>query len=118
VSEELGETPVLVIVGRIESIHSERSGQRQQKITRDGVDGLSSGKGPPARPALVSTTKGVSVNARFGMKRKVALGVTALVAVAATAVPGSASALTAKAGGFSDHWGVITRTPSALPSSP
>ncbi|MEV6699333.1 hypothetical protein AB0M68_19520 [Streptomyces sp. NPDC051453] len=54
----------------------------------------------------------MSVNARFVAKRKVALGVTALIAIAASAVPGSASAVT---GGSSDHWGVITRNTIGSP---
>ncbi|MEV7323485.1 hypothetical protein [Streptomyces sp. NPDC093970] len=55
------------------------------------------------------------MNARFGMKRKAALGVTALVAVAASAVPGSASTPSAEKPGFSDHWGVITRNTIGSP---
>ncbi|MFI9588538.1 hypothetical protein ACIHCQ_43760 [Streptomyces sp. NPDC052236] len=49
------------------------------------------------------------MNARFGVKRKVALGVTALAAIAVSAVPGSASAATGGERGSSDHWGEITR---------
>ncbi|MFD3328088.1 hypothetical protein [Streptomyces sp. NPDC058701] len=53
------------------------------------------------------------MNARFGMKRKVALGVTALIAIAAGAVP--ASALTGGDQGSSPHWGVITRNTIGSP---
>ncbi|MFD3519898.1 hypothetical protein [Streptomyces sp. NPDC058653] len=55
------------------------------------------------------------MDARFGMRRKVALGVTALVAAVASAVPGSASAVTGGAWGGSDHWGVITRNTIGSP---
>ncbi|MHA5048974.1 hypothetical protein [Streptomyces sp. SD15] len=55
------------------------------------------------------------MKARFGVKRKVTLGVTALVAIAASAVPGSASAVTDGIQGSSDHWGVITRNTIGSP---
>ncbi|WP_327686460.1 hypothetical protein [Streptomyces sp. NBC_00467] len=54
------------------------------------------------------------MNARFGVKRKVALGVTALAAIAVSAVPGSAFAADGN-GGSSDHWGVITRNTIGSP---
>ncbi|MEU6521055.1 hypothetical protein [Streptomyces sp. NPDC046978] len=54
------------------------------------------------------------MNARFRMKRKVALGVAALVAVTVSA--GSASAAPFPDGnGSSDHWGVITRNTVGSP---
>jgi hypothetical protein len=55
------------------------------------------------------------VNARFGVTRKMALGITALVAVAVSAVPGSASAVTDGDRGGSDHWGLITRNTIGSP---
>ena len=55
------------------------------------------------------------MSARFGVKRKVMLGVTALVAIAASAVPGSASAVTNGNRGGSDHWGLITRNTIGSP---
>jgi hypothetical protein len=55
------------------------------------------------------------MSARFGVKRKLMLGVTALVAIAASAVPGSASAVTNGNRGGSDHWGVITRNTIGSP---
>ncbi|MFD5885020.1 hypothetical protein ACFWHQ_03415 [Streptomyces sp. NPDC060334] len=53
------------------------------------------------------------MNARFGMKRKVVLGVTALIAITAGVVP--ASALTGGGQGSSHHWGVITRNTIGSP---
>ncbi|MFB6978133.1 hypothetical protein [Streptomyces scopuliridis] len=55
------------------------------------------------------------MNARFGVKRKLALGVTALAAIAVSAVSGSASAVTSGDPGSSDHWGVITRNTIGSP---
>lgn len=55
------------------------------------------------------------MNACSGVKRKVALGVTALIAIAVSAVPGSASAVTNGDRGGSDHWGVITRNTIGSP---
>ncbi|MEU9287990.1 hypothetical protein AB0D57_25620 [Streptomyces sp. NPDC048275] len=55
------------------------------------------------------------MKARFGVKRKVTLAVTALVAIAASAVPGSASAVTDGIRGSSDHWGIITRNTIGSP---
>lgn len=57
----------------------------------------------------------MSVNARFRMKRKVALGATALIALAASAVPASAAPSPDGNGGSSDHWGVITRNTVGSP---
>ncbi|MEV7385217.1 MULTISPECIES: hypothetical protein [unclassified Streptomyces] len=54
------------------------------------------------------------MKACFGVKRKMALGVTALVAIAASAVPVSASAADGK-WGRSDHWGIITRNTIGSP---
>ncbi|WP_371589696.1 hypothetical protein [Streptomyces virginiae] len=53
------------------------------------------------------------MNARFGMKRKVVLGLTALISIAAGGVP--ASALTGVDLGSSHHWGVITRNTIGSP---
>ncbi|MFE7187914.1 hypothetical protein [Streptomyces erythrochromogenes] len=53
------------------------------------------------------------MNARFGMKRKVALGVTTLIAFAAQVVP--ATALTGGGPGSPHHWGVITRNTIGSP---
>ncbi|WP_392667663.1 hypothetical protein [Streptomyces sp. LN785] len=47
--EELGEAPVLVIVGRVESLQNEWFEQRYQFVVRDAVDGLSGGQSPPVR---------------------------------------------------------------------
>ncbi|MFE2126953.1 hypothetical protein [Streptomyces amritsarensis] len=55
------------------------------------------------------------MNARFGVKRKMALGITALVAIAASTVAGSASAVTNGNPRGSDHWGVITRNTIGSP---
>ena len=55
------------------------------------------------------------MSARFGLKRKVVLGATALVAIAATAVPVSASAVAGGGHGGADHWGVITRNTIGSP---
>ncbi len=55
------------------------------------------------------------MNARFGVKRRVALGVTALAAIAVSALPGSATAATDGDRGNSDHWGVITRNTIGSP---
>lgn len=55
------------------------------------------------------------MNACFGVKRKVVLGVTALVAIAASAFPGPASADTDGGRENSDHWGVITRNTIGSP---
>lgn len=55
------------------------------------------------------------MNIHFGVKRKVALGITALVAIAASTVPGSAFAVTDGSYGSSDHWGVITRNTIGSP---
>jgi hypothetical protein len=55
------------------------------------------------------------VNACSGVKRKVALGVTALIAIAVSAVPGPASARTGGDHDVSDHWGVITRNTIGSP---
>ncbi|MFD3554396.1 hypothetical protein ACFWWA_20180 [Streptomyces goshikiensis] len=53
------------------------------------------------------------MNARFGMKRKAVLGVAALIAIAAGALP--ATALTGGRQGSSHHWGVITRNTIGSP---
>ncbi|MFD8027527.1 hypothetical protein [Streptomyces sp. NPDC059717] len=55
------------------------------------------------------------MNARFGVKRKVVLGVTALVALAVSVVPASASPFNDGDQGSSDHWGVITRNTIGSP---
>ncbi len=55
------------------------------------------------------------MNVRFGVKRKLALGVTALAAIAVSAVPGSATAMTNGNLGDADHWGVITRNTIGSP---
>lgn len=67
-----------------------------------------------ARHAL-STTKELNVNALSGVKQKVMLGVTALVAIAALAAPGSASADANGDRKDSDHWGIITRNTIGSP---
>ncbi|MFK0151445.1 hypothetical protein ACIQVK_05090 [Streptomyces sp. NPDC090493] len=54
------------------------------------------------------------MKACFKGKRRAVLGVTALVAVAATAVPGSAAATDGERGS-PDHWGVITRNTIGSP---
>ncbi|MGW5307801.1 hypothetical protein ACWERF_28220 [Streptomyces griseoluteus] len=50
-----------------------------------------------------------------GVKRKMALGATTLVAIAVSAVPGPAWSATGTAQGGSDHWGVITRNTIGSP---
>ncbi|MER7679109.1 hypothetical protein [Streptomyces sp. NPDC096934] len=50
-----------------------------------------------------------------GVKRKMALGVTTLAAIAVSAVPGSASSVSGGPQGGSDHWGVITRNTIGSP---
>lgn len=55
------------------------------------------------------------MNARLDVKRKVALGVTVLVAMAASVFPESASAATEGHEASSDHWGVITRNTIGSP---
>ncbi|MEU9976790.1 hypothetical protein [Streptomyces sp. NPDC051014] len=55
------------------------------------------------------------MNARFGRKRTGVLGVTALMALAASILPGPASAATARKTVSGDHWGVITRNTIGSP---
>ncbi|MFJ9706388.1 hypothetical protein [Streptomyces sp. NPDC101234] len=55
------------------------------------------------------------MKACFGVKRKAALGATALLAIAASAVPASASVAGDGRWGISDHWGVITRNTIGSP---
>ncbi|MET7988942.1 hypothetical protein [Streptomyces sp. NPDC005281] len=55
------------------------------------------------------------MNAFSGVKRKTALGVTVLAAIAVSAVPGSASVAAGANQGASDHWGVITRNTIGSP---
>ncbi|MFE2064934.1 hypothetical protein ACFXDH_21480 [Streptomyces sp. NPDC059467] len=59
------------------------------------------------------------MKARFGLKRKAALGITTLVAIAASAAPVSATTVTHTdtdtKWGRSDHWGVITRNTIGSP---
>ncbi|MEU9407604.1 hypothetical protein AB0E08_18245 [Streptomyces sp. NPDC048281] len=56
----------------------------------------------------------MSVKACFGGTRKTVLGVTALLAVAVSAVPGSAAATDGERGN-PDHWGVIARNTIGSP---
>ncbi|SCK31435.1 hypothetical protein [Streptomyces sp. WMMB 322] len=51
------------------------------------------------------------MKARFGVTRRMALGVAALAAIAVSSAPGPASAATAD----SEHWGVITRNTIGSP---
>ncbi|MFD6994582.1 hypothetical protein [Streptomyces sp. NPDC059943] len=55
------------------------------------------------------------MNTRLGVKQKVALGITALIAIAASTVPASASTDTGGKWASSDHWGVITRNTIGSP---
>jgi hypothetical protein len=56
------------------------------------------------------------VKARFGVKRRLALGAVALAAVAVSAAPGTAFATTGGGNrGSADHWGVITRNTIGSP---
>ncbi|MEU9454752.1 hypothetical protein [Streptomyces sp. NPDC048277] len=55
------------------------------------------------------------MKACFGVKRKAALAVTALLAIAASAVPASASTVSDNKWVRSDHWGVITRNTIGSP---
>lgn len=59
--------------------------------------------------------QGVNVSARFGVKRKLVLGATALAAIAASIAPGLASAATTGSRRGADHWGVITRNTIGSP---
>lgn len=67
---------------------------------------------------LCRPRKEKSVSTRLGVKQKVTLGVTALVAIAASVVPGTAAAVTHGHHGHgerSHHWGVITRNTIGSP---
>ena len=55
------------------------------------------------------------MKACYGVKRKTTLGITALAAIAASALPGSASAANGGDLRGSDHWGVITRNTIGSP---
>jgi hypothetical protein len=63
----------------------------------------------------INDPEGVSVSAGFGVKRKVVLGATALAAIAASVVPGWASASASGSRRGSDHWGVIARNTIGSP---